>query len=128
MNVDIPRLAALAFALLHLHDVCSVIHSDVKTANLLLSHGGVLQLADLGAAARLGPDGLGSGCCVGSTASRVRVGDTDGVSTCITCGPSLTFHRSAATKPGWSSSTPPKAAAEPRSGARGGARRRRCCS
>lgn len=44
---------SLLLALQHLHEALQVVHSDVKPDNLLLTSSGVLQLADLGAAAML---------------------------------------------------------------------------
>ena len=55
----------LLCALAHLHDVCCVVHSDVKPSNVLLALSGEVRLCDLGAAARL------DGCCAGGRSTLV---------------------------------------------------------
>ena len=64
-----PRLMRqLLLALRHLHsDAIAVVHADIKPSNLLLSETGVLQLCDLGAAARVHAGG-GRSTLVGSPA------------------------------------------------------------
>ena len=65
LSDDLAPLAAACPALLgqllaavaHLHDTHSVVHSDLKPANLLLAETGKLKLCDLGAAARVSERG-----------------------------------------------------------------------
>ena len=64
-----PRLLGeLLRALAYLHDECNIVHADVKPSNCLITSAGVLQLCDLGGAARIDGHRGGRTTLVGSPA------------------------------------------------------------